>query len=488
MFKPLIAAVVLALFACGAPAQLAVPPIFSQGMVLQAGDRAAVWGTATVGDVVQVEFAGQLKRATTGRNGAWRVDLGPLKPSAAGTMIVRSGQQLITIDDVLVGEVWFVAGQSNMEAYLYKLPDAAAAMANPSPQVRMFLVEKEALPKLANQLNGRWVKASPKPLGLFSAVGYLFGAELNRTLKQPVGLIQSTWGGTRIDAWMSAESLSADPRFAERVQKGEALDDGIDSLATFKARMTAWNADHQLKKPNEPCFMPSRVYNAMVGPLMPYSMRGVLWYQGESDAYTAAEYQLLFPAMITDWRRGLEQPKLPFLFVQLPNYNKRVDHQPKRSFWAEAREAQLAALELPNTGMIVTIDIGEEDIHPKNKKDVADRLLKLALAEVYGQKTIYKAPSFQSMRVEGGKVRIAFKDAKLGLKTRDGQPPIGFAIAGEDQKFVWAKAQIDGETIILWSDEVKSPVAVRYAYQENPAINLVSNDGLPVGPFRTDKW
>ena len=477
----------LSLSAAGASGEFAVPPIFSNGMVLQAGDRTPVWGTAAPGDAVLVEFAGQAKRATANETGAWRVDLGPLKPSAAGTLTVRDGNNVIKIDDVLVGEVWFLAGQSNMEAYLYKVPDAEAAMANPSPQVRMFLVEKETVPKPAEQVNGRWVKASPKPLGLFSAVGYLFGADLNRRLKVPVGLIQSTWGGTRIDTWMSAESL-ADPKFADRVQKGQALDDGIDSFATYKSRLAAWNGDHQLKKPNEPCYMPSRVYNGMVRPLMPYGIRGVLWYQGESDAYVAAEYRVLFPRMIEDWRRGWGQKKLPFLFVQLPNYNKRVDHQPKRSFWAEQREAQLAALNLPETGMIVTIDIGEEDIHPRNKKDVADRLLRLALAQVYEQKIAYRAPSYKSMRVEGARVRITFKDAELGLATRDNQPLVSIAIAGADQRFVWANAKIDGQTLVVWSDEVKSPVAVRYAYQENPPANLVSREGLPVGPFRSDDW
>ena len=413
--------------------------------------------------------------------------LDPLKASDTGPLVVKASNQL-TVRDVAVGEVWLASGQSNMEYYVQSLQDNQAASTEPSDMVRLFKVEKEATPAPMDQAKGKWVKSAPKPPGLFSAVGYLFGCRLHERLSTPVGIIQSTWGGTRIDAWTSLPALQSNPQLAKRLEQAKTLDDGIQSVADFKSRCDAAKATPQAKKPTSPCELPSRLYNAMIHPLAPYALRGVLWYQGESDAYQPQDYRILFPLMIQDWRKTWGQQRLPFLFVQLPNYRQPADSPPPRSFWAVQRESQAAALSLPDVGMAVTIDLGGESIHPRNKKDVVDRLLRLALAQVYGKDVACKAPSFDSMKLEGAAIRISFKDAALGLKSRDGQPFKSFAIAGADRKFVWADARIDGQTIIVSSDQVKSPVAVRYAFQENPPTNLVSSDGLPVPPFRTDTW
>lgn len=477
----------IAALAASAPADVTLPPLISEGMVLQSQIPVPIWGNADPGENVTVTFAAQTRKATADADGRWQVVLDPLKASDTGPLVVKANNQL-TVRDVVVGEVWLASGQSNMEYYVQSLKDNQAASAEPSEMVRLFKVEKEATPAPVQQVHGKWVTAAPKPPALFSAVGYLFGCGLHQHIKAPVGIIQSTWGGTRIDAWTSMPALQGKPELARRLAQGRALDEGVQSVADFKARVDAAKAKAAAKKPTSPCEVPSRLYNGMIHPLAPYALRGVLWYQGESDAYQPQDYRILFPLMIQDWRKTWGQQRLPFLFVQLPSYKQPADSPPSRSFWAVQRESQTAALSLPDVGMIVTIDIGEESIHPRNKKDLVDRLLRLALGQVYGQTVAYKAPSFEAMKVEGKSIRLTFKDAALGLKSRDGQPLKSFAIAGADRKFVWADARIDAQAIIVSSDQVKDPVAVRYAFQENPPTNLVSNDDLPVSPFRTDDW
>jgi sialate O-acetylesterase len=397
--------------------------------------------------------------------------------------ITVAGVDTMTLADVLVGEVWIASGQSNMEWPLARTRDSVVeSNAAEYPEMRIFRVTHGVSyrPETDVEAEG-WSAISPETILPFSAVAYFFGRRLYQELGVPIGLIQTTWGGTPAEAWTSAAGLRAVPDFGE-------------VLATVESRAAQGIAPEALEAPEEdtrpipPQRQVTTLFNAMVAPLVPFTMRGVIWYQGEANAGRAHQYQTLFPTMIEDWRRKWGSGEFPFLFVQLANFRSRQQNPVEPETWPELREAQSMALSLPSTAQAVTIDIGEaDDIHPRNKQDVGLRLAVAALNTVYGQGVVYSGPTFRDMTIEDNTIRLHFDHVGGGLVAEDGELR-GFAIAGEEREFVWANAVIDGETIVVSATDIASPVAVRYAWANNPVISLFNSEGLPASPFRTDDW
>lgn len=656
-------------------ADVQLPAIISDHMVLEKAARVPIWGTADPGEEVSVSLAGQTVKTTAGPDGKWRVNLN-LSESAPGPLqMTVQGKNTLTIDDVLVGEVWVASGQSNMAWTLANTLGAAEEIArSANPHLRQFVVPRNPTKDPQDNCGGSWVTASPETAGAFTAVGYYFGKTLQKDLQTPVGLINTSVGGTPSEAWTSAEALDSVPElkagkdrihsiiqnhpelqkkwvqdFAAWLKKTDREDRPTADVSAFAAPdvstdgwvpvklpgslsgpglpaagaiwlrrtvdipekaagskmglnlgaiqgfdSTYWNghlikhltydkypgtgflrrfgeytipgelvkagpntlairiyepvnapefanppkvgeislAGQWLAKPEfalpaldktalaavpappknppNPQNVPTYLFNGMIHPIVPYAISGVIWYQGESNAGRAWQYRTAFPLMITDWRTQWNQGDFPFYFAQLANYQAKKD-TPAESSWAELREAQSATLSLPHTGQAILIDIGESgDIHPRNKKDVGERLAKIALARDYGKSLPYSGPVFKSATVEDGKIRLSFSHTDGGLRaaplpetydvhtgSKKTAPLVrnspaseleGFAICGEDRQWVWAEAKIDGETVLIWSDKIPAPVAVRYAWADNPTCNLVNGAGLPASPFRTDTF
>ncbi len=640
---------------CSKPAtHLKLSSVFGSHMVLQQKMPIPVWGTADPGGTVRVSLAGESRTAKVKKDGTWFVKLPPVAAGGPFTLAV-AGKDTLKLEDILIGEVWLASGQSNMEFPVagswakvknYKQELAQAHY----PQIRLFKVKKtRAYKPLLKVISTGWLPCDSSSVAGFSAVAYFFGRDLYWKLHVPIGLIESSWGGTTVEAWTSAEGLRPFPQFTqvlEFLQKGGSVDDSV--FATYKKAMSQWDSristildslgisSHHFENPatntsdwktmklptfweqagypnldgvvwfrkeinlpanwagkdltlslgpindrdvtwfngvrvgSRPYVMlfrkytipgklvkpgknvivlqdldignkggiygrpedlklvldktdsisltgpwlfkidpisidvkklppqpgmpslaniPTVLYNAMIAPLIPAAIRGAIWYQGESNAERAYEYRDLFKALITDWRRHWSEGNFPFYFVQLANYMK-IRPQPEESAWAELREAQTMALALPNTGMAVTIDIGNPtDIHPRNKQEVGRRLALIARHNVYGDTSlVYSGPLYKSMEIEGNKIRLHFNFVDGGLEAKGGGPLKGFAIAGADKKFYWAKAVIEGKTVVVSSPAVPSPVAVRYAWADDPICNLYNKAGLPASPFRTDTW
>lgn len=645
--------------------------LFSDHMVLQRGAVVPVWGWAAPGDDVSVRFEPgarsenekQVRTARADEDGRWTVRLAPMRAcSIPARLVVESRREgpVQEVKDVLVGEVWLASGQSNME---WTVKDSAGAAdeiaAADHPGIRMFTVPRVIRRKPPMDVDGTWAVCSPESVAQFSAVAYFFGRELHRSEGVPVGLLNSSWGGTRVEAWTSREALVSDLLCRKEVEGVETVLRSLDAqkqeqaFAEFAAAPSAWLRRHVVPDPGnegfgrgwaepdfddsawpagsmpapwqrrgipgngvvwfrravnvpaewvgrdlllgigacdkhdttyfngvqvgstgwetdapwtvcrtyrvpgrlvragqnviavriysyrnqgglvgpehamklepadrirggaiplsglwriavehdfgviqgtagEPAPLPNQnspycLFDNMIAPLCPYAVRGVIWYQGESNAGQAYHYRTRFPLLIRDWRRAWAQDSLLFLFVQLPNYDAGAG--PEGSSWAELREAQLMALHEPETAMAVTIDIGDrEDVHPKNKRDVGRRLALAAQAAVYGGSIEGFSPLYRSHSVEGDAICVRFAHASGGLMTTDGGPPKGFTIAGEDRRFVPADAAIEGDAVVVRSPDVSHPVAVRYAWADNPVCNLCSRAGLPASPFRTDDW
>ena len=477
-------------------AAIELPAMFSDHMVLQRETDVPVWGTAAAGEKITVEYAGKKAQATADDSGAWKAKLPPLKVGNATSLKISGDKtaEPIVFNDVHVGDVWVCSGQSNMQWELRRAanPKEEIAKAN-YPNIRFFQVPRrsstqpskaleraEATTQPAQTMQARWAVCTPETATEFSAVGYFFARELLEKQEVPIGLIQNAWGGMPVESFMSEQAIKADPDFHVLLEKR-------DAAATKEVK----GPRGQVRPPNGPQWA-TNIYNRMVFPVLPYAIKGVIWYQGESNAPRAEQYRKLFPAMIRDWREQWKQGDFPFLFVQLANFGngKPRPTDPDDSTWAELREAQTLALTaVPNTGMAVTIDIGDaKDIHPKNKQDVGKRLALAAQKLAYNQDDVaYAGPLYREMQVDGDKVRIKFDHAK-GLKTKDGSAPKGFQIAGEDKKFVWADAKIDGDDVVVWSDQVKKPTAVRYGWADDPVVSLYNAADLPASPFRTDDW
>lgn len=622
-------------------AEISLPKVFSDNMVLQRDIPIKIWGWAGHGETVTITFIDQTVTAKPDKKGKWRVELAPV--AAGGPYEMKlNGKNEILLSNILVGDVWICSGQSNMEWPLSASLNGTEEAKNASnPRIRLLTVQKNlsALP-LADINSDGWLVCSPEYAANFSAVGYFFGQKLNNDLDVPIGLINTSWGGTNVETWTSARAIeqvdgfqgisaevksfnpdAINEKFKAQVEaihgplpgedigmdgdralfadpetdysdwkgmdlptlwEGAGLDalDGIvwfvkefdlgfpdvqngaeihlgpidDSDITFLngaeigRTIQKYNVDRVYKvdksllkqgknilvvrvedtggggglygSPEQmfisltgkkislagswnykigkgdfssginPNVLPSLLYNAMIYPLIPYGIKGAIWYQGESNAERAYEYRTLFPTMITNWRNDWGLGDFPFLFVQLANFMEAAD-QPGESSWAELRESQAMTLSLPNTGMATIIDIGEaDDIHPRNKHDVGKRLAVSALKVAYGKEIVASGPVFKGMEVKGEKVMIRFENVDSGFFIKNKYGYInGFAMAGEDRQFYWAKAEIDGKNIILTCTKVKQPIAVRYGWANNPDdLNLYNMEGLPAVPFRTDSW
>jgi sialate O-acetylesterase len=474
-------------------------------MVLQRDVAVPVWGWAGAGERVTVTFAGQTKTATADAKGKWLVKLEPMPASAEPRVMEVSGSA--KIQNVLVGEVWLCSGQSNMAWTVSSSKDfETEKAAAKSPAVRMFREDSGPNPSAQEKCSGRWSVCSPDTVGGFSATAYFFGREVHQKLAVPVGLINSSVGGTPIESWTSRDVMQGKPEFAplfERWDKAQAAWNPAKAQAQYEKQMAEWKdaeakakaegkqPPRQPQKPVEPRLAthnPGNLFNGKIAPLVPYAIRGAIWYQGESNAGTPALYATQLPLMIKDWRSRWGQGDFPFAWVQLPNFRKRTDDPGAPSSWAILREGMLRTLSVPNTGMAITIDVGEEnDIHPKNKQDVGKRLALWALAKVYGQKVAASGPLLAGHKVSGSEVTLSFTHTDGGLVAKGGELK-GFAIAGADKKWHWANAKIVGNTLVVSSADVKEPAAVRYAWAENPDCNLYNGAGLPASPFRTDDW
>jgi sialate O-acetylesterase len=500
--------IVISFLPFAALADVKLPAMFSDHAVLQREMPVPVWGWADPGEEVTVSIAGQTKKATADDKGKWSVKFDPLSVGEPLTLVVE-GKNRLERKDILVGEVWVCSGQSNMEWTVANAtnPDLELSAAN-HPNIRVITITGLGSQTPVEDCNGQWEPATADSIKDFSAVGYFFGRELQDHIGVPIGLIDNSWGGSACDAWIRRDKFegnSALEPVLERWKKSEAEWDEAKAKADYEEKLADWQkkAD-EAKEAGEPVPQgrpnfnnpmtgnqrPANLYHARLGPVMPYAIRGVIWYQGESNAGRAYQYREMFPLMISSWREAWGQGDFPFYFVQLADFMAEKP-EPGDSDWAELREAQTMTQDkLPNTGQAVIIDLGEgADIHPRNKLEVAKRLARWALGKNYGKEVVVESPRYDSMETKGDKIILKFKDVDGGLRKVDNRNLEGFAIAGEDRKWVWADAKVLGKNQVeVHSDKVPNPVAVRYAWADNPVCNLYSWAGLPATPFRTDDW
>ena len=500
-------------FACAAAvAEVRMPAVFSDGMVLQRDMPVPVWGTASPGEKITVTLGKSKTETTAGTNGQWKVALRRLKAGGPYTLTAAGASNAVTATNVLVGEVWLASGQSNMEFGLGGATNAPTEIAAAQfPEIRQFSARQHvAIDGPTNNLEGAWTVCSAQTAARFSAVAYFFARDLHQKLKTPVGIVSVPWSGMNIQPFMIRDVVQVAPQCAFVREYWREYETNYPALkAAFDKAMERWAQDAEKAKtdgkpepkkpqpPVEPARKPmdyGRVYDGMVGPLVPYAIRGAIWYQGESNGGEGDRYRKLFPEMIREWRQAWGEGDFPFLFVQLANFMDRKTDPNAISAWAELREAQsMTLLAAPRTAMAVAIDIGEaRDIHPRNKQDVGRRLALGARVIAYGERRLeYSGPVYESMAIEGNAVRLKFAHAGGGLAAglaAKGDKLTGFAVAGEDRKWAWADAKIDGRTVVVSSPEVAKPVAVRYAWGDNPDCNLLNREGLPASPFRTDDW
>ena len=522
IISPLNGLAIAALVSGSLHADVKPNPLFTDGAVLQRGQPVPVWGTARDGEKVTVEIDKQ-KVSTTAAGGKWSVNLKPLKEGGPLSLKI-TGDNAVTVNNLLVGEVWVCSGQSNMEWKFAQAHNAKEEGPKADfPKIRMFTVKKTTSGKPLTEAEGSWVECSPQTVGGFSAVGYFFARDLYQKLGVPVGMIHTSWGGTPAQAWTSLEGFGNDPElkgYADAAKQKLANYDAAVAaypakLEEFKTKakeweetvgkayqetLKSWNeAVAQAKQAGQPLppkptpsspqpkapagpgggsGEPATLFNGMLAPVIPYGIKGAIWYQGESNAKQSKQYQTLFPAMIADWRARWKQGDFPFLFVQIAPFNG----QPP-----EIREAQFLTLaKVKNTAMAVTTDVGNAtDIHPNKKEPVGQRLALAARALAYGEKIEYSGPLYDSMTAKGGKITLSFKHVGGGLVAKDGELK-GFTIAGADKQFVPAQAKIEGSTVVVSAEGVAAPKAVRYGWANVPDVNLYNKEGLPASPFRSD--
>lgn len=639
-FQTWVLVLVVVLFQTVAHAQIRLPKIFGNNMVLQRDIAIPVWGNATPGTTVTAELGSAKATATADKEGKWVVRLPKFKAGGPYTLKVyetEKPEKAIELKGILIGDVWLASGQSNMEWAVHQANDAQNEIAQADyPEIRLINVEHSVkfIPQ-SDILSGEWKVCDSLNVAQFSAVAYYFARKIHQDNKVPVGIIQSAWGGTPVEAWTSRDMLLTSPitqsnalandtiteahfemdkqnqaRFweivlypqnntektitqpdyddtdwasvempnlikgfgiapyegilwmrkkielpksfagktltlelshpemnyslyfngaeicksvwnanpthryqipAQLVKNGENtiairmamlwsgggisadkdsiyLTDGNTSISLAGQWLFNKDMEPVLPKINNFQYRPEGLFNAMINPVIPFGIKGFIWYQGESNSWDAYNYRTLFPMLITDWRQRWGLGNLPFLYVQLANYMKNQP-LPSESEWAELREAQALTLSLPNTGMACIIDIGEAgNIHPGNKQEVGRRLALIANKQVYKQDIIAYGPTYKKFRKDGNRIRVRFSNVGSALAISSGKEVVGFAVAGNDRKFYWAKATIEGDEVIVYSDQVAQPVAVRYAWADNPECNLINSEGLPAVPFRTDHW
>jgi sialate O-acetylesterase len=480
--------------------QVTLPKVLSSHMVIQRDLPVHIWGTAAPGEGVQVSFRGETRGATAGTLGRWSIYLkpgaagGPFELTVKGTPPLGGGEaagQTITLDDVLVGDVWVASGQSNMEFAMRQAETAAQDLPKASnPRIRLLMVKKKAAEyPLDDVETDGWAPSTPETAKDFSAVGWYFAREIEQRENVPVGVIDSTWGGTVADTWTRMAALGEDAALAPIfVSWGKMTEKEENEHLRAKDEQRQRDEAKAAGKP-EPQFPwhpqllswgPGMLWNGMIAPLTPFPICGVIWYQGESNSalVRAPLYKRVFSTMIEDWRHEWGVGDFPFLYVQISNFKSNASED-----WAELREQQLKTLELRNTAMAVTIDIGNpDDVHPKDKVDVGHRLALAARAIAYGEDISYSGPIFRQATPEGGAIRAWFDHHAKGLVAKGGELT-GFEVAGSDGKFVSATARIDGNTVVVTSDAVTEPKFVRYGWANSPQCNLFNGEGLPASPF-----
>jgi sialate O-acetylesterase len=504
--KLLLLSILLLMGTLQAAADVRLPEVIGHMMVLQQKQAVPIWGWAEPGEAVTVEFSGQERTVVAGSDGKWRVELGRFAASATPRTMIISGKNTVELMGILVGEVWLVSGQSNMQ---WRLPESengevATAVAR-HPNIRLFNVSREVAFKKRQGKLGEWYACNPDSVREFSAAGYYFGVELEKALKVPIGLINSSYGGSQAEAWTPVEYLNTSPDLKPTVERTRIWEEERPRVreqyaeAIRKWREEADKARAAGARPSPSPSVPdalrdyriaSSIYDGMIEPLIPFAIRGAVWYQGESNEARAEQYGILLPVMIRAWRERWGEGDFPFGIVQLPNY-RQPKLEPEESAWSFIREVQRrTAGNTKNVGLIGTIDIGvANDIHPKNKLDVGKRMAVWALRDVYGHKLL-GPPVIVRADAKDGKVVLTFDEVGSGLWIKNGDKLEEFAIAGDDKKWHWAEARIVGKNKIeVFSPKVSDPKAVRYAFNSNPRNpNLTNDSGLPASPFRTDDW
>lgn len=479
-------------------AAIKLPSIISNNMVLQQKADVALWGWANAGEKVSITTSWNSKTTEVISNAEGKWITYVKTTSAGGPYSIRfKAANEITIENVLLGEVWLASGQSNMEFFVAKTRSSSyTGVINYEqeikeanyPNIRQIDVANKNAGEPQEDFKGDWKICSPATADTFSAVAYYFALQIHKNTGFPIGIINSTWGGTAAESWTKKEVLAADNDLAITLNRYDSLFKNYPAaLAKYNSELDAWKQDSLNKRKPVPVIRPNpdkapvRLYNAMIAPLIPFTLKGIIWYQGESNADRAYQYRKLFPAMINNWRSDFKNNKMPFYFVQI---------SPHRSQNPEIRDAQLFAYRnVPNTGMVVTTDNGDSlDIHPRNKKLVGERLSLWALHNEYGKKDIVESgPLYKSMKIDGNKIRIRFDFLGGGLEAKDGELK-EFTIAADDKNFIPAKAVIEGNEIVVWNEQINTPVAVRFAWRNVPGPNLYNKAGLPASPFRTDSW
>ncbi|MES2418836.1 MAG: sialate O-acetylesterase [Bacteroidota bacterium] len=479
-------------------ADVKLPSIIADGMVLQQQARVSLWGWASPGEKITVKenWSQQFVTTTASDKGEWAVKL--KTPKAGGPYtLVFNGINKIEVNNVLIGEVWLCSGQSNMEFPLQKITswktgvfnyESEIAKAN-YPKMRMFTVKHTVAQEPQKDVEGNWAVCSPETAGNFSAVAYYFGKALLNKLNCPIGLIHASWGGTPAESWVKQEVLANDTNFLPILKRyNQEIENYPKAMQAYETTLSQWKANESIgkvaapKKPVAPLQnskSPVKLYNGMIAPLIPFTLKGVIWYQGESNSPRAYQYRKLFPALIESWRKEWKND-FPFYFVQIAMHYKQSP---------EIREAQLLTLQsIPQTGMAVITDVSDSlDIHPRNKEVPGNRLARIALAKTYHQQQLeYAGPLYQSMKIEGDYIIIKFAHAN-GLMAK-GSALSEFTIAGQDRAFAAAKAVIKGNEIWVSSPSVKAPISVRFAWKNYARPNLFNSEGLPASPFRTDNW
>jgi sialate O-acetylesterase len=503
-------ALITALQMPSAPAEVTPAPFFTDQAVIQHGVPLPVWGTAEPGEKIEVAFGGQTLATTADSGGGWQVTFAPFPAHTRGSMSFKASNT-IEAKELVAGDVWFCSGQSNMQMAVSRVKDAESEIASAEwPDVRHFAVPLKASAEPSGDgflKDVKWQAASAEYVANFTAVGYFFAREIHQKAAVPVGIINASWGGTPIHPWIPLATLRQDPVYEKIMAKKQAeiaawperkikLDQEIrdweQAVETAKAEgrvppVRPW----QPGVPSAGQYMPGQLDNGMVHPLIRFPIRGILWYQGESNANNgpggAAEYTHLQTLLIQGWRKAWGLDSLPFYFVQLPNH--KAPNDATGVSWAYFREGQEKSLKVPQTAMAVTIDIGDpDDVHPMNKQDVGHRLARLALAHTYGQEdSISDVPRFLSSNIKGKAIHLKFSDTRSGLILKSGQESSGFEIAAADLVFKPATVELDGSIVVVRGPEdMVKPRFVRYAWQNNPTVALITRDGLPLAPFRTD--
>ncbi|MCG3150693.1 MAG: hypothetical protein PCFJNLEI_04184 [Verrucomicrobiae bacterium] len=497
-----------------ANADVRLPRIFSDHMVLQRDQPVPVWGWAEPGEKVTVSIAGKSGTTTANAAGKWMVQLAAL-PAGGPQELVVAGRNTITLTNVLVGDVWVCAGQSNMEWSLANVDNSAQVVPVATNRFIRFLNLKAGQsPVPVEDVPNGWSVCTPQAVPALSAVGYFFAQRIHGETGVPIGLVNNAWGGTKIELWLNEAGLNSVPELSPQAQAlAKAKADYAGLLQKYLDEASRWVEQARAAQakgealPVNPPVPPAGptiggIYNGRVAPVTTFAVKGVLWYQGESNGDEGEIYFHKKRALVNGWRAAWNQADMPFYFVQLANWQKPSTDPAGGDGWAKVREAQRKTLTLPHTGMAVAIDVGDNlDIHPRNKVDVGTRLALWALRNDYGQTgLVCSGPLFKEMTIVDNKARLTFdfvgKGLMVGKKAGHG-PAVEdaggqlkqFAIAGEDKKWVWADAVIDGDSVVVSSPAVAKPVAVRYAYAMNPVgLNLYNRDGLPAAPFRTDAW